>query len=153
MSIQEMTQEVTSVQEQKMAEDFLTEEQIKRISLRRRIRIHSLQLAIAIGLIGSWQFLTDRKVIDRFFFGQPSGVWKQLIYWFQNGTDVGSIWLNAWVTLEEASLGFLSGVLLGIIFGVFLGRNRVAAEVFAPYIKVSNSIPRVVLGSIFIVWL
>ena len=148
-----MAQDVTSVQEQKMAEDFLTEEQIKRISLRRKIRIHSLQLAIAIGLIGSWQFLTDRKVIDRFFFGQPSGVWKQLIYWFQNGTDVGSIWLNAWVTLEEASLGFLSGVLLGIIFGVFLGRNRVAAEVFAPYIKVSNSIPRVVLGSIFIVWL
>ena len=153
MTIQEMSQDTTSDQEQKMAEDFLTEEQIKRTAVRRKIRIHSLQLAIAIGLMGSWQFLTDRKIIDRFFFGQPSGVWKQLVYWFQHGTDVGSIWLNAWVTLEEASLGFLSGVLLGIIFGVFLGRNRVAAEVFAPYIKVSNSIPRVVLGSIFIVWL
>ena len=65
----------------------------------------------------------------------------------QHGTDVGSIWLNAWVTLEEATLGFLSGVLLGIIFGVFLGRNRLASEVFAPYIKVSNSIPRDVHGS------
>jgi NitT/TauT family transport system permease protein len=153
MSIQEKSKEVMSVQEHKMAEDFLTEEQIKRISFRKKLRIHVLQLAIAVGLIGLWQILTDKKIIDRFFFGQPSGVWHQLVYWMQNGTDVGSIWLNAWVTLEEASLGFLSGVLLGIIFGVFLGRNRLAAEVFAPYIKVSNSIPRVVLGSIFIVWL
>lgn len=118
-----------------------------------RIRIHSLQIAIAIGLLVSWQVLTDHKVLDPFFFGKPTGVWHQLVVWFQNGTDVGSIWLNAWVTLEEASLGFAVGVILGIIFGVFLGRNRVAAEVFAPYIKVSNSIPRIVLGSIFIVWL
>ena len=103
--------------------------------------------------MGSWQFLTAKKILDPFFFGRPSGVWHQLVYWFEHGTDVGSIWLNAWVTLEEASLGFAAGVILGIIFGVFLGRNRLAAEVFAPYIKVSNSIPRVVLGSIFIVWL
>jgi NitT/TauT family transport system permease protein len=32
-----------------------------------------------------------------------------------------------------------------------LGRNRLLADVFSIYIKVGNSIPRVVLGSIFIV--
>ena len=117
------------------------------------MKIRALQIAISVGLLSSWQFLTDKKILDPFFFGQPTGVAHQLNYWFEHGTDVGSIWLNAWVTLEEATLGFLSGVILGIIFGVFLGRNRIAAEVFAPYIKVSNSIPRVVLGSIFIVWL
>ncbi len=153
MSIHEKAREVTNIEERIMTEDFLTEEQIKGINFRRKIRIHFLQLAIGIGLLTSWQILTDRKVIDKFFFGQPSGIWHQLVYWLQHGTDVGSIWLNAWVTLEEASLGFLSGVFLGILFGVFLGRNHLAAEVFAPYIKVSNSIPRVVLGSIFIVWL
>lgn len=141
------------IKETTVTEEFLTEESIKHKILMHRIRIHSLQIAIAIGLLVSWQMLTDHKVLDPFFFGKPSGVWHQLVVWFQNGTDVGSIWLNAWVTLEEASLGFAVGVILGIIFGVFLGRNRVAAEVFAPYIKVSNSIPRIVLGSIFIVWL
>lgn len=53
----------------------------------------------------------------------------------------------------EATYGFLIGVLLGVIFGILLGRNRVLAEVFAPYIKIANSIPRVVLGSIFtVIW-
>lgn len=142
-----------NLKETEVVEEFLTEESIKHKILMHRIRIHSLQIAIAIGLIVSWQVLTDHNVLDPFFFGKPSGVWHQLVVWFQNGTDVGSIWLNAWVTLEEASLGFAAGVILGVIFGVFLGRNHVAAEVFAPYIKVSNSIPRIVLGSIFIVWL
>lgn len=142
-----------NLKEIEVVEEFLTEESIKRKALLHRIRIHSFQLAIALALLGSWQFLTGKKILDPFFFGRPSGVWHQLVVWFQHGTDVGSIWLNAWVTLEEASLGFAAGVILGIIFGVFLGRNRMAAEVFAPYIKVSNSIPRVVLGSIFIVWL
>jgi NitT/TauT family transport system permease protein len=136
-----------------MTEEYLSEESLKSKARIRRMKIRVLQVGISVALLSSWQFLTDKKILDPFFFGQPTGVTRQLIYWFKHGTDVGSIWLNAWVTLEEATLGFLSGVILGIIFGVFLGRNRVAAEVFAPYIKVSNSIPRVVLGSIFIVWL
>ena len=135
-----------------MNDDFLGDEVIKRRALISRIRIHSLQTVFAILLIGSWQVLTDTKVLDPFFYGKPSGVWSQLITWIEHGTAIGSLWVNAWVTLYEATYGFLSGVFLGVIFGIFLGRNRTAADIFAPYIKVSNSIPRVVLGSIFTIW-
>jgi len=55
------------------------------------------------------------------------------------------------VTLEETLLGFAIGALLGVIFGVALGRNQLLADVFGIYIKVANSIPRVVLGSIFVI--
>jgi NitT/TauT family transport system permease protein len=54
------------------------------------------------------------------------------------------------VTLEEAMIGFLIGTALGIICGIALGRIRFLADVFSPYIKVLNSIPRIVLGSVFI---
>src|SRR3978361_1750584 len=40
---------------------------------------------------------------------------------------------------------------MGILCGILLGRNALLADVFSIYIKVANSIPRVVLGSIFIV--
>ncbi len=136
-----------------MAEDFLSDAEIKRKQTKHRINVHSLQLAVAVALLGSWQILADKKILDPFFYGRPSGVMHQLGVWIQHGTSIGSIWVNAWVTLYEATYGFLAGVILGIIFGVFLARNPTAAEIFAPYIKVSNSIPRVVLGSIFVLWL
>ncbi len=133
--------------------DFISEAEMKRRSLLRSLGIHALQILFGVLLLSSWQYMADHKILDPFFFGRPSGVWSQLITWIHDGTEIGSIWFNAFVTLKEATYGFLVGVILGIIFGVVLGRNRVAAEIFAPYIKVSNSIPRVVLGSIFIVWL
>ena len=37
--------------------------------------------------------------------------------------------------------------------GIALGRVRLLSRIFGPYLKVLNSIPRIVLGSIFIVWL
>lgn len=57
------------------------------------------------------------------------------------------------MTLEEAVLGFVIGVVLGVVLGIALGRVRILADVFGPYIKILNSIPRIVLGSIFVVWL
>src|SRR5947209_9920759 len=53
--------------------------------------------------------------------------------------------------MKETVLGFLIGVILGIVFGIALGRIRLLADVLGPYIKAANSIPRVVLGSIFII--
>jgi len=136
-----------------MAEKFLTDSEIKRARTMHKTKVHALQLAVAIALLGSWQLLADHKILDAFFYGRPSGVMHQLGVWIQHGTSIGSIWLNAWVTFYEATYGFFAGVILGIIFGIFLARNPTAAEIFAPYIKVSNSIPRVVLGSIFVLWL
>ena len=40
----------------------------------------------------------------------------------------------------------------GVIVGVALGRVRMLSDVFGPYIKAANSIPRIVLGSLFVIW-
>ena len=71
----------------------------------------------------------------------------------QHGTQAGPLLDQILVTLEEAVLGFIIGVVLGVVCGIALGRIQLLADVFSPYIKVTNSIPRIVLGSIFILWL
>ena len=38
-----------------------------------------------------------------------------------------------------------------MVCGIVLGRNKLLADVFSIYIKIANSIPRVVLGSIFVI--
>jgi NitT/TauT family transport system permease protein len=121
---------------------------------RRRKRTVLVWIARALTLLcilGGWELFADKKIIDPFFYGQPSGIFDQLKTWIEHGTAFGSIWLQIWVTLKEALLGFFYGVSGGIIFGVALGQVRFLSDVLGPYIKIINAMPRIVLGSIFFV--
>jgi NitT/TauT family transport system permease protein len=120
---------------------------------RRRIVVNTLRVLLLVVIIGGWELTTRVGIVDPFFWGQPSGIWAQIVTWVTQGTAQGPLWEQIAVTLEETVLGFLIGVVLGVIFGVVLGRNRFLADVLGPYIKAANSIPRVVLGSIFIIGL
>jgi sulfonate transport system permease protein len=116
---------------------------------RRRLRIFALRIAVAVLWIGSWELTTRLGWVDKFFFGQPSGIVKQLFDWLANGTVLGPLWLQVATTMEETVLGFAVGAVLGVIVGVLLGRNRLLSDVLGPYIKALNAIPRVVLGALF----
>jgi NitT/TauT family transport system permease protein len=119
--------------------------------LRRRILVNVLRLLFAVLFVGGWELGARTGWIDPFFWGEPSKIWTQIVTWAQNGTAQGPLWEQITTTLKETVLGFLIGTGLGIIFGIALGRIRLLAEVLGPYIKAANSIPRVVLGSIFII--
>jgi NitT/TauT family transport system permease protein len=119
---------------------------------RRRVRaIWIGRIALAVIVIGGWQWFTAAGWVDKFFFGQPSEIWNSLVKLFTKGTAFGSIWENLWVTAKEAFGGFLLGTLAGVVLGILLGSNRYLSAVVGPYIRVVNSIPRIILGSIFIV--
>jgi NitT/TauT family transport system permease protein len=117
---------------------------------RRRIQVQVLRVGLALTLFGSWELLTRVGIVDPFFWGQPTGIAAQIRKWILHGTAQGPLWQQVAVTMEETVLGFIIGVVLGVVFGILLGRNRFLADVMAPYIKAANSIPRVVLGSIFV---
>lgn len=118
---------------------------------KRRRLVLALRLGLLVVLIGGWELAVVAGVIDPFFFGQPSGIAIKLVEWMRDGTSIGPLWWQVWVTIYEAGAGFLIGAVLGVLCGVALGRNPLLADVFSIYIKIANSIPRVVLGSIFIV--
>ena len=123
-----------------------------RRAVRKRVAlIWAARIGFAAFVIGGWQAFTAWGIVDPFFYGQPSGIWKRTIDLFQHGTEFGSFWLDIETTLKEAVYGFGLGAATGIVLGVALGQNRFLAEVLGPYIKIVNAIPRIVLGSIFIV--
>ena len=112
---------------------------------------HRPRLAILVVVLGLWELGADYNIIDPFFFASPSGIWQQIWVWITEGTSQGPLWLQIYVTLEETFLGFVIGAVGGIAAGIILGRNRLLADVFSIYIKIANSVPRVVLGSVFII--
>jgi len=129
--------------------------QIERASIRairsRWRLVYALRIAVLGVTLGGWELCGRTGLIDPFFFSMPSQIVNQLWVWINEGTSQGPLWMQVLVTLEETTLGFLIGSVMGIICGIALGRNRLLADVFSIYIKIANSVPRVVLGSIFII--
>lgn len=118
---------------------------------RRRQLIIGLRIAVLVIALGGWELAARLKWIDPFFFSQPTLIFAQIQDWFVNGTSQGPLLTQVWVTLEETTIGFLIGSVAGVICGIVLGRNKLMADVFGLYIQIANSIPRVVLGSIFVI--
>jgi NitT/TauT family transport system permease protein len=116
-----------------------------------RIKVLAAQLGIVVVLLGSWEMLVQGKVLDALLYGQPSLIVRQLYIWVTEGTDNGSLGQQITVTIEEALIGFFIGTALGIVFGVAMGRIRFLSEVIGPFLKVINAVPRIVLGSSFVV--
>ncbi|AGK47429.1 MULTISPECIES: ABC transporter permease [Burkholderia] len=118
---------------------------------RRRQLIVGLRIAVLVVALGGWEIAARLKWIDPFFFSMPSLIAAQIQDWFVNGTSQGPLLLQVWVTLEETIAGFLIGSVAGVFCGIVLGRNKLLADVFGLYIQIANSIPRVVLGSVFVI--
>lgn len=118
---------------------------------RRRGMIIALRLIVLVVVLGGWELAARAKVIDPFFYSMPSMIWAQIVEWVRDGTSQGPLWTQVLVTLEETVIGFLIGSVAGVVCGILLGRNKLLSDVFSLYIQIANSIPRVVLGSIFVI--
>jgi len=120
----------------------------------RRVRLIVLQLLVAAAILGLWHVLAtypffDRYWLDPFFFSTPGDVAARVVRWFREGT----IWRHLWITLVEALLAFVIGSFAGVLIGFWFARKPFIAAVFDPYVKMINSLPRVVLAPIFTLWL
>ncbi|MFJ8334310.1 ABC transporter permease [Streptomyces sp. NPDC094437] len=123
-----------------------------RAARRRTIIVGTVRALLLIVVLGLWEVLSRANVIDTFNFSMPSKIWDQIYTWVLHGTALGSLGEQVWYTLYEALLGWILGVIAGVVFGIALGRITFLADVLGPYIKVLNSIPRIVLAPIFVIW-
>jgi len=119
-----------------------------------RKRLLGMQVLVAVLAIALWHILTSyaffgRVPLDPFFFSKPFEVAARIVKWFREGT----IWYHLGITLTEAMLAFIIGSIGGILIGFGFARKPVIAAVFDPYVKMVNSLPRVVLAPIFTLWL
>jgi NitT/TauT family transport system permease protein len=106
------------------------------------------RLTIVVAFLLLWQVSVQLDWVDRFFFSSPVEIYGILKEWLHNGI----ILPNLVLTLMEAVLGFLIGVVLGTALGfIFAFMPRVAA-VFDPIMVMLNAFPRLTLAPLFIVW-
>ena len=106
------------------------------------------QILIFIIFIIIWQILADKELINTFIFSSPKKVLDCII----NLHTKGNLYNNILVTVWETVFSFLLGTLIGIIIASIMWWNKFIAKVIDPYLTIINSLPKVALGPIIIIW-
>ena len=114
---------------------------------RRKVLITLTQFLILIGFIAIWEWLANTGVIDSFITSQPSRILKTILNYQEN-----QLFYHIGITCLETIVGFLLGTLLGTLIASFLWWSDFWSKVFDPYLVILNSLPKVALGTIIIVW-
>lgn len=110
-------------------------------------RLNAYRLALAVAVLGVWEFATGRWV-DPFWFSSPLRIGGHLVGMIAEL----EIFHDLWVTMTETFLGYFAGAILGVIVGLVLSRLETLAKILDPFIVAINGIPRVALAPLFIIW-
>lgn len=114
---------------------------------RQSLLINGGRLLCLICFLGIWQFVSGRYV-NALYISNPVAVWGQTYAWIIDGT----LWDNTSITLEETLLGLFFGATSGILLGFLIGQLDVIGKIIDPFLIAINSIPKVALAPLFIIW-
>lgn len=114
---------------------------------KNKIKVHVMQLCLLVCFFGLWELLADIGVIDSFMMSSPSRMVKMLGEMLN-----GELFHHIWTTLYECVLGFIIATVGGGLVAVALWWSETARRVLEPYLVVLNSLPKIALGPVIIIW-
>lgn len=120
---------------------------LKKLRLQK-IKVIACQVLILALFILIWQLLSDYKVINTFLCSNPKKVVQTIVNLYKSN----DLLIHIWVTLKEILISFLLGSLIGIVFAALLWLSPFLSKVLDPYLTILNSLPKVALGPIIIIW-
>ena len=127
----------------------LSKERKQYLNKRKKEKILVLitQILILVAFLGIWELLANKEIIDSFITSKPSRIYQTFLNLSSN-----NLLKHIGVTVYETVVGFLLGTTIGIIVAVILWWSKFLSKVAEPYLVVLNSLPKVALGPIIIIW-
>ncbi len=120
---------------------------VKKIK-RESILVWILRFSILILGLGIWEIFARVGIIDSFISSSPS----KIIITIKSLFVENNLIYHMSITLYETIVGFLIAVGLGYVIALALWWSERLRRVLEPYIVVLNSLPKIALGPIIIVW-
>ncbi len=108
----------------------------------------ALQALAVIGFFAIWEIGVRMGWISAFLVGSPFGI-------FADGFKMiasGDLLSDTWYTLFEAILGFIIGTIFGSLLGLALWYSAFVARLVEPFIVAINSVPKIALAPIVVLW-
>lgn len=114
---------------------------------QRKVAIFITQISILVLFIALWEILANVGVIDSFLMSSPSRIVKTIL-----DAPSNNLLMHLGVTCLETIAGFLLGTLIGSLLACILWWSDFFSKALEPYLVVLNSLPKVALGPVIIVW-
>lgn len=111
-------------------------------------RIILARAVFLVVFLALWQGAASVNLVDASFVSTPARIAQSLWHLFVGGEVVS----NLGTTLLEIMIAFVLSVVLGISSAVFLDRHDWLNRVISPFLTALNSMPRIALGPLFILW-
>src|SRR5262245_30248141 len=103
---------------------------------------------LAVSFISFWEWAGRSSKTNTIFFSYPTAIWQALV----DGIKGDLITLDAKYTVAAAVLGFSAAAIAGIGAAFVLSQTPYLYKVLRPVITALNSLPRVALAPLFIMW-
>ncbi|MFJ6567718.1 ABC transporter permease [Streptomyces sp. NPDC091292] len=118
---------------------------------RRDLRDHPewvLVPGVFVAVVLLWQFLVPALGVDEYVLPRPSQIVEAL------GTQLSDamFWTHMKVTLLESLYGFALGVGTALLLGTAISQIRLVEKTLMPYIVAFQTVPKVALAPLFVVW-
>ncbi len=114
---------------------------------RKKVGIMAIQILLLVAFIGLWELAAALGWIDSFITSSPSRIAAML-----GELSKQNLWVHIGTTLYECVIGFIVSTALGCIIAIALWWSDFLRKVLEPYIVVLNSLPKIALGPIIIIW-
>lgn len=120
----------------------------------RKLKLNKLlvsitQISIFIFFIIIWQFLASHNYINSFITSSPSKILSTISKLYVEN----NLFIHIWITIKETIISFMITTLLSIIISIILYESVFLSKVIDPYLTILNSLPKVALGPIIIIWI
>jgi NitT/TauT family transport system permease protein len=108
----------------------------------------TLQALAVIGFFALWEIGVRMGWISAFLVGSPLGIFALAYKMILSG----ELFSDTWYTLFEAILGFVIGTIAGSLLGLALWYSVFVARLVEPFIVAINSVPKIALAPIVVLW-
>ena len=116
---------------------------------KEKIIIITIQVFIVLGFFIIWELLSRFNIINSFIFSSPTKIIKTIYNLYLSN----NLFNHIWVTIKEILISFGLGSIIGFILAIIFYMIPVLKKVFDPFLNIINSLPKVSLGPLLIIWL
>lgn len=116
---------------------------------KEKVIVSFFKIFIIAFLLFIWELLAKYGLINTFLFSSPSKIFTTIIDLWNNYDLITHIF----VTLYETTISFTLSTIIGLLVASIFWSFNVLYKIFDPYLTIINSLPKVALGPLIIVWI